>query len=84
LPGSRWRHWKGGLYRVIICYHDHATRAPRVVYYSEATGGVEGRTLADWTEVVVVGHTEHGDCRGRITTAPRFVEIADAGEDGGG
>jgi hypothetical protein len=80
VPGSRWRHWKGGLYRVIICYHDHATRAPRVVYYGEATGAVEGRALDDFTGKALLLTDRYGEeLRG-----PRFVEVSDAGEDGGG
>ena len=34
-PGSRWRHYKGGIYTIVCTAIDEETTSPRVVYKAE-------------------------------------------------
>ena len=49
-PGSRWRHRKGGLYRVVCVAMEEATKTPVVVYQAEATGLTWTRPHAEFTD----------------------------------
>lgn len=43
--GSRWRHWKGGVYVIVANGFEEATGHAVVVYQSETTGVVWTRPL---------------------------------------
>jgi hypothetical protein len=52
MAGKRYRHFKGGTYRVMWVDVDEATGEPRVSYRSEALGYVWNRTYSNFTEIV--------------------------------
>lgn len=52
--GQRYRHYRGGDYRVTGVDVDEATGLIRVSYQSEELGYVWSRTLANFTEQVAV------------------------------
>lgn len=72
--GSRWRHYKGGFYRVITCSIEEDTLEPLVTYRSEEKGGVWTRTLENWLEEVTVdvGATDPARVGKKV---PRFVPV---------
>lgn len=47
-PGSRWRHFKGGTYRVVDNVALESTLTHLVIYVSEQTGGRWARPLDDF------------------------------------
>ena len=51
-PGSRWRHYKGGLYEVVSVSIREDTLEPLVTYRSLERGFVWTRTLHKWSETV--------------------------------
>lgn len=70
-PGTTWRHYKGGEYRVDSVVVDEETLDLRVNYVSLARGSRWSRRLLNWIEVVVVD--------GR--RSPRFSRNLDAPEN---
>ena len=57
-PGSLWRHYKGGLYRLVVCGRLEATKEPHVVYVSAETfpyGEHWIRPLTEWGQEVAPG-----------------------------
>lgn len=53
--GSRWKHFKGGVYRVLMNAVKEDTLEHLVVYQSEQTGGVWARSLGQFLDV----HPQH-------------------------
>lgn len=58
-PGSKWRHWKGGVYRLVACCRLEATKEPHVIYVLDSAAYPYGeywcRPLAEWTQEVAPG-----------------------------
>ena len=48
--GSRWRHRKGGTYRVLCVALEEATKRPVVVYQADGTGLCWTRPHAEFTD----------------------------------
>jgi hypothetical protein len=71
-PCRIYRHYKGGLYIVIALAIDEDTLEPCVVYGSNAKGTAWVRTLANWTETVVINPDELVPRR-----VPRFALVPD-------
>ena len=69
-PGSKWRHFKGGLYKLLGGCRLEATGEPHVVYKAWEDGDDFGawwvRPLADWNWVIVQGDG---------STVKRFTEV---------
>lgn len=61
-----YRHYKGGIYRVIAHATDDVTEKPVVVYRSEQDGRIWVRTLDNWNSTV------HGEEFGNAVRVPRF------------
>lgn len=53
-PGDRFRHYRGGLYEVVVCAIHEDTLEPLIVYRSLEKGTIWVRTLANWQESVAV------------------------------
>jgi len=51
-PGQRWRHWKGGTYRIITTGYEEETGNAIVVYKSESRLTVWSRPLSDFYGMV--------------------------------
>jgi len=66
-PGSRFRHYKGGVYEVVGRCILEATREPCVVYRPAGSELTWCRPLANWQEVI--------DVAGKPTA--RFQRLAD-------
>lgn len=67
-PGSTWRHYKGGVYKVIRLAFNEETLHVKVVYSPEEDPAIAfTRELSLWLETV----TWHG------AALPRFEKIAD-------
>lgn len=62
-PGTLYRHYKGGLYSIVACSIREDTLEPLVTYRSVERGTAWTRTLANFTEAVVV---EGGPLRRRF------------------
>lgn len=67
-PGL-YRHYKGGLYCVLVLATDEATRTPLVIYQG-AGGAVWARALVDFEAIITID--------GRST--PRFTRLSPEGE----
>jgi hypothetical protein len=52
-PGV-WRHYRGGLYTVLLAALDEGTGEPLVVYVAHATGRVWARKACEWQGQVVL------------------------------
>lgn len=52
-PGSRWQHYKGGIYTVLHTAIDEETQLPRVIY-SAADGTIWDRRQSVFLEAVVI------------------------------
>ncbi len=50
MPGSRWKHYKGGVYEVITLANHSETQEPMVIYKSIPFGSVYARPLSMWHE----------------------------------
>lgn len=74
LVGTRWRHYKGGIYTVIAVGKVEKDQTPCVVYQCLADGQVWVRPLYEWQEVVC--------CRDTFQTFQRFTPVER--EHGGG
>lgn len=61
--GSTWRHYKGGMYAVIVVAEHTETKEPMVVYQHEESGKVYTRPLAMW-------YGDVGEGRTRFTAVP--------------
>ena len=68
VKGNLYRHFKGGIYRLLHPCLDSETREARVVYQAEAGGQVWIRLKSDWEKLV-----EWPDGKMR----PRFTNIVD-------
>lgn len=55
LPGTRWRHFKGGVYEVLVVAIAEASLEPQVVYKSLQTDDYWTRPLRVWVEEVSPG-----------------------------
>lgn len=55
--GTKWRHYKGGLYEVVGSAVLESTLGPLVLYRPRGEQLVFARTLADWTAEVEVDGT---------------------------
>jgi len=62
-PGQIWRHYKGGIYRVVLLAREERTGLPGVVYESMRDGLTWFRPLEDFLAIV---RDAHG-------TQPRFI-----------
>ena len=71
-PGSRWKHYKGGIYKVLAVAKTHRTQTQVVVYEPDGGGPTMTRHLTEWADRV-----DRGDYRG-----PRFVFVDDGDENG--
>ncbi len=74
-PGSKWRHYKGGFYKLLGCCRLEATGEPCAVYKEWGDGDDHGpwwcRPLAEWNEMVPVGTATNEPVKVR-----RFTEVA--------
>jgi hypothetical protein len=52
LPTRKYRHYKGGLYKVLTLANHTDTKEALVVYKSISFGGVYARPLKEWSETV--------------------------------
>lgn len=52
LPGEIWRHFKGGVYRIVTISFHHETSDPWVVYQNVASGTDRHRELSGFMERV--------------------------------
>jgi len=52
IEGGTWRHYKGGLYRVICRSRLESSGVPHVTYQSVETGRIYTRPEHEWTEFV--------------------------------
>jgi len=50
MTGALYRHYKGGLYRLLMDATDEATMTQVVIYRSEETGRVWVRPRASWLD----------------------------------
>jgi hypothetical protein len=55
LAGTRWRHFKGGLYEVVLIARAEASLEPQVVYRSLQTDDYWTRPLSVWLDEVSPG-----------------------------
>lgn len=69
-PDNLFRHYKGGLYRLLLEATDEVTGKPYYVYRSEADGRVWVRSAENWNSTV---HEEVPG--GRSTRIPRFAKV---------
>ncbi len=53
IPGKRYRHYKGGIYKVITLATHSETGEKQVVYKSELFGDVTTRPLSMWFEEII-------------------------------
>ncbi len=53
IEGGLWRHYKGGLYRVICRARHAATGQPLVIYQDVGTGRIYARAESEWEEPVL-------------------------------
>ena len=68
-PG-RYRHYKGGIYKVLFTALDSATNSPVVVYLNELHGTLYTRPLSEFISNIL---TERGEDIGQ----PRFELLDD-------
>jgi hypothetical protein len=52
IEGGVWRHYKGGIYRVICRARDANDGTPMTVYQDIGTGRIYTRPEAEWVETV--------------------------------
>ena len=52
IEGGVWRHYKGGLYRVICRARHESTGDPLVIYQDIGTGRIYARAEAEWQQMV--------------------------------
>lgn len=57
MPGSRWKHYKGGVYEVITLANHSETQEPLVIYKSIPFGSVYARPLSMWHELCTLNDT---------------------------
>ncbi len=73
-PGSKWRHYKGGIYKLLGCCRLEATLVPHVVYKLWEDGDDHGvwwsRPLSEWDEEVETMPSKDG-----INRVRRFTEV---------
>lgn len=67
-PGSRWRHYAGGEYTVLVCSIAEDTLEPLVTYGGATDGFAVTRKLSVWREEVDVG---------AVNLVPRFSPLPD-------
>ena len=67
--GSRWRHYKGGIYMIVGCATEESSLQAVVVYRSELTGYVWTRPMSDF-----FGMIKQDDGRPAV---PRFALVAE-------
>lgn len=60
VEGGLWRHYKGGIYRVLHAARDADTGEPVVVYMDIGTGQVYVRPQSVWSEFVTDARGNHG------------------------
>lgn len=58
LPSEIWKHYKGGVYRVISLATHTETNEPMVVYQSVPFGSVYVRPLKMWEELVTLENSQ--------------------------
>lgn len=63
MPGTRWKHYKGGVYEVITLANHSETQEPLVIYKSIPFGSVYARPLSMW----------HEHCTLNDAQVPRFT-----------
>ncbi len=54
-PESRWKHFKGGIYRVIGLAEHTETGECLVIYTDETSGHIWARPLRTWRETIMIG-----------------------------
>lgn len=57
-PGETWRHYKGGLYQIIMWYVDEESGQPAILYKPTKGSGVYGRLMDKF-----MGRNEAGEYR---------------------
>lgn len=62
IEGGVWRHYKGGLYRVICRARDANTGLPLVIYQDIGTGRIYARDESEWQDLLRAG-------------TPRFIRV---------
>jgi len=58
LPGSLYKHYKGGIYEVLTLATHTETNEPMVVYQSMLFGSIYARPLSEWNKPL-----DNGDVR---------------------
>lgn len=58
MPGTRWKHYKGGVYEVITLANHSETQEPLVIYKSIPFGSVYARPLSMWHAPCALNDTE--------------------------
>jgi hypothetical protein len=73
-PGERYRHFKGGLYRIVCCCTEEMNGQRLVIYSSSMDSRIWARPLANFQQTVT---WEQKDDEGkeRVYTALRFEQI---------
>ena len=72
LEHNVYRHFKGGLYKVLFVAQDSETQEPMVVYVALKDGKTWVRKQSNWTEMVVTGKQDGMDVlTKRFTPVPR-------------
>jgi hypothetical protein len=69
--GTRWRHWKGGMYMVLGTGWDATTDPPQVlvIYEAEADCSLWVRPMSEWLETIPPNSAEASAPR-RFTPIP--------------
>jgi len=70
IDSNIWKHFKGGLYKLLLIARDSETEEPVVVYVALKDGSTWTRKLSHWTELVQWPDGSHHARFVRVDCAP--------------